>query len=283
MRTASSRENGSHLRIALNSGARAQGAAPTDRSLYPRQAGAMIANVWRDLIPGVEIDLESNFFQIGGDSLLAMRMLARVERMFGMTIDLTVFMARPVLGDFAEAVVRGLPEAEPSELITLRVGSGGDRTRSVFCVHGDAFNLAPVLDPSLTLNWISQWPTRIALTKLGRVLPLESIETIAARYQRYVEQTGAVSPVIDRRLRGPARRSRARQTTERRRQRAARADPHGFPGSSAESAVERPTALSQHPFAAQERRRLGQLQAPHAQGRTRPTSAYWPRLTRRNR
>lgn len=66
----------------------------------------------------------------------------------------------------------------------------------MFCVHGDAFNLAPVLDPSLTLNWISQWPTRIALTKLGRVLPLESIETIAARYQRYVEQTGAVSPVI---------------------------------------------------------------------------------------
>ena len=179
-----------------NSGARAQDAAPIDRSLYLRQAGAMIANAWRDLIPGVEIDLESNFFQIGGDSLLAMRMLARVERMFGTTIDLTLFMARPVLGDFAEAVVRGLPEAEPSELITLRAGTSGDRTRSVFCVHGDAFNLAPVLDPSLTLNWISQWPTRIALTKLGRVLPLESIETIAARYQRYVEQTGAVSPVI---------------------------------------------------------------------------------------
>lgn len=177
-------------------GTRERDAAPTDRSLYLRQAGAMIANIWRELIPDAAIDLDSSFFQIGGDSLLAMRMLARVERMFGMTIDLTTFLAKPVLGDFAEAIVNDLPETVPSELITLRPGHTGDRTRSVFCVHGDGFNLAPVLDPSLTLNWITQWPTRIALTKVGRILPLESIETIAARYQRYVEQTGAVSPVL---------------------------------------------------------------------------------------
>lgn len=181
---------------APSSNVRVLGLAPAERSLYPRQAGVMIGDVWRDLIPGVEIDLDSNFFQIGGDSLLAMRMLARVERMFGTTIDLTVFMAKPVLGDFAEAVVRGLPDAEPSELITLRVGSGNDRARSVFCIHGDAFNLAPVLDPTLTLHWISQWPTRIALTKLGRVLPLEEVEAIAARYQRHVDRTGAVSPIL---------------------------------------------------------------------------------------
>jgi amino acid adenylation domain-containing protein len=169
---------------------------PSNRSLHPRQAGTMIGNVWRELLPGVAIDLESNFFQVGGDSLLAMRMLARVERIFGMAIDLTVFMERPVLGDFAEAVLLGLPDSNPSELITLRVGNGGDRTRCVFCVHGDAYNLVPLLNPALTLHWISQWPTRISLTKNPRVLPPESIETIAARYQRYVEQTGATAPVL---------------------------------------------------------------------------------------
>jgi amino acid adenylation domain-containing protein len=178
------------------SNVRAVGHGAAERTLYPRQAGVMIGNVWRDLLPGVAVDLDSNFFQIGGDSLLAMRMLARVERMFGTTIDLTVFMAKPVLGDFAEAVVHDLPAAEPSELITLRVGSGSDRSRSVFCVHGDAFNLVPVLDPTLTLHWISQWPTRIALTKLGRVLPLEDADAIAARYQRHVDKTGAVSPIL---------------------------------------------------------------------------------------
>ena len=242
----------------------------------------MIANAWRELIPGVEIDLESNFFQIGGDSLLAMRMLARVERMFGMTIDLTVFMARPVLGDFAEAVVRGLPEAEPSELITLRVGSSSDRTRSVFCVHGDAFNLAPVLDPSLTLNWISQWPTRIALTKLGRVLPLESIETIAARYQRYVEQTGAVSPVIvgacaalpvalelGRRLSAAGNTPRALILMD-------------FPGRALKGplsdncAIAAPIRRSRAPSA-------GPAAGSACSGKNAPNEPCWPRLTRRNR
>jgi amino acid adenylation domain-containing protein len=178
------------------SSVRAQGESPIGGALYPRQAGVMIGNIWRDLMPGIEIDLESNFFQIGGDSLLAMRMLARVERMFGTTIDLRAFIARPVLGDFAQAVVLDLPPSEPSELITLRVGNHADRNRSVFCIHGDAFNLVPVLDPALTLHWISQWPTRIALTKLGRVLPVESVDAIAARYQRHVERTGAVSPVL---------------------------------------------------------------------------------------
>lgn len=165
-------------------------------SLHPRQAGLTILNVWRDLLPAVDIELDSNFFTAGGDSLLAMRMLARVERIYGVSIPLPVFIKNPVLGDFAAALLADLSLSPPSELITLRPPSGAADAPAVFCIHGDAFNLVPFLDKAVAVHWISQWTTRIELTKRARALPAQSIESLASKYSKYIRQTGNQAPVL---------------------------------------------------------------------------------------
>ncbi|HEY6397494.1 MAG TPA: phosphopantetheine-binding protein, partial [Solirubrobacteraceae bacterium] len=40
---------------------------------------AAIAGIWRELLRGQRVGVDENFFELGGDSLMAVRMLAALE------------------------------------------------------------------------------------------------------------------------------------------------------------------------------------------------------------
>ena len=48
----------------------------------------MLADIWQDLLGIDDIASDANFFDIGGHSLLAMTMIARVERQTGVRLNL---------------------------------------------------------------------------------------------------------------------------------------------------------------------------------------------------
>lgn len=55
-----------------------------------------IAEIWAELLDLNEVGVEDNFFDLGGDSLSAMRMLLQVEQMIG-SVDATVFFQKPTV------------------------------------------------------------------------------------------------------------------------------------------------------------------------------------------
>jgi acyl carrier protein len=63
-----------------------------------------VVGIWRDLLgtPGVTAD--SNFFDLGGESLLFLRMIARIRRAFGVPIDVQDASRRPTPGALAALV-----------------------------------------------------------------------------------------------------------------------------------------------------------------------------------
>jgi phthiocerol/phenolphthiocerol synthesis type-I polyketide synthase E len=63
-----------------------------------------VVGIWRDLlgIPGVTAD--SNFFDLGGESLLFLRMIARIRRVFGVAIDVDDVTRRPTPGTVSALV-----------------------------------------------------------------------------------------------------------------------------------------------------------------------------------
>ena len=80
-----------------------------------------LAQVWADILK-VEtgaLSANANFFDLGGHSLAAMRMIARVVSMFGAKVELRDVFAAPELADFARRVSRA-----GSTAIT-RIGSAG--------------------------------------------------------------------------------------------------------------------------------------------------------------
>jgi amino acid adenylation domain-containing protein len=78
-----------------------------------------LAGLWRESFDLEEIDRQDNFFDLGGDSLAAAVMAARVHSAFGIEIELATFFDFPTLAELAQEIenhgpVAAAPSAERS-------------------------------------------------------------------------------------------------------------------------------------------------------------------------
>ncbi|HEX6376100.1 MAG TPA: amino acid adenylation domain-containing protein [Allosphingosinicella sp.] len=79
--------------------------AKADDAIRPRStAEQLIARIWSSVLGVEEVRRNDNFFDIGGHSLLAMRMMARVRKQLGVDLPLVTVFENPVLGELAREV-----------------------------------------------------------------------------------------------------------------------------------------------------------------------------------
>ena len=71
-----------------------------------------IAAIWRELLGVERVGIFDNFIALGGDSLTAVTMIARVRQALGVDVALTLVFDRPVLGEFADAVAQAAPSVQ---------------------------------------------------------------------------------------------------------------------------------------------------------------------------
>jgi thioester reductase-like protein len=67
--------------------------------------------IWRGLLPGARLGLLDSFFDAGGHSLLAVRMLARVQREFGREVPLGAWLEQPTVAHLAALLADAGPAA----------------------------------------------------------------------------------------------------------------------------------------------------------------------------
>jgi amino acid adenylation domain-containing protein len=115
-----------------------------DLPAAPREAReAVMVRVWQEVLNVRPVGVRDDFFALGGDSLLALRLLAAVEREFGTRLS----PATLVPAGTVEAMVRALDAPAVSDrrpLVPIR--PGGTRP-PFFCVHaigGEALSFAPL-------------------------------------------------------------------------------------------------------------------------------------------
>ena len=110
--------------------------------------------LWEELLEIPRVGTRDNFFRIGGHSLLAMRVLARIRQRFDVTLAPAVLIERPTIGQLAQEIraagVKESPAAVdsvasvPAEGAAYRYlvpfGSATARTQLV-CVHGAGGNV----------------------------------------------------------------------------------------------------------------------------------------------
>ncbi|MGG2463754.1 type I polyketide synthase [Streptomyces sp. RGM 3693] len=65
----------------------------------------LVAAIWRDLLGVETIDVDESFFTLGGQSLLAVRMLARVRSTLRAEVELADFLSTPTVRGIARTVV----------------------------------------------------------------------------------------------------------------------------------------------------------------------------------
>jgi len=65
---------------------------------------AQLTAIWGDVLQADGLNESSDFFELGGESLGAIRITAQVREIAGSEVPLTLIFDEPLLGDFAAAV-----------------------------------------------------------------------------------------------------------------------------------------------------------------------------------
>ena len=84
-----------------------------------------IAGIWRDLLGIESVGRDDDFFELGGQSLIAIRLMTRMQREFGVRLQLSDIFELQTLGALASAIEQRNP-AVAAQLGSLSVIAGAD-------------------------------------------------------------------------------------------------------------------------------------------------------------
>jgi amino acid adenylation domain-containing protein len=79
-----------------------------------------LARLWAELLGVEEVGLHDNLFELGGHSVLALRLISRLRKTLGVEVTVNELFANPVLGDFARVVAGAAQTALPEITLAKR-------------------------------------------------------------------------------------------------------------------------------------------------------------------
>jgi amino acid adenylation domain-containing protein len=96
----------------------------------------LITSIWVRVLGHDEFETDDDFFDVGGDSLLATWVVAELGQALGRAVDLSVFLDDSTVEDLAGALASDAPvphrRPSSSQIVTLRAGPSG---RSLYLPH----------------------------------------------------------------------------------------------------------------------------------------------------
>jgi len=169
-----------------------------------------LAEIWCELLGVDDVAPDDDFFALGGHSLAAVRLFARIRKQYQVDLPLATLFQAPTLGALAALVAQHagvtLTADEPDErarksnviplvprawspLVTICKGDAG--VAPLFCVHGAGGNVLNFKVISDRLGAQLPFHGLQAQGVDGRLQPLKSVEEMA---EQYVDAVRAVQP-----------------------------------------------------------------------------------------
>jgi len=97
-----------------------------------------LIKLWQDLLGVIPIDRAQDFFELGGHSLIAIRMFARIEKIFGKRLPLATLFSHPTVEKLANLLVQEDYCPSWSSLVKIRPEGS---LPPFFCVHSEGGNV----------------------------------------------------------------------------------------------------------------------------------------------
>jgi thioesterase domain-containing protein/NAD(P)-dependent dehydrogenase (short-subunit alcohol dehydrogenase family) len=92
-----------------------------------------LARIWKDLLKLPQVGVGDNFFEIGGRSLLAARLFARIDKDFGRKLPLSILFKAPTIEALAALLVESVDSVPPCQVLPIQ--ATGSRP-PFFCIPG---------------------------------------------------------------------------------------------------------------------------------------------------
>jgi surfactin family lipopeptide synthetase C len=108
-------------------------AAPVEPTRPMSEVETKLASIFRDVLGIASVGCHESFFDLGGHSILAVKLAARVEDAFKARLPLAALLAAPTVASLAETITGGGQDAHRAPVVKVR--TAGSRT-PLFCIHG---------------------------------------------------------------------------------------------------------------------------------------------------
>lgn len=150
---------------------------------------AKMLNIWNEILKIEHLSVTDDFFDLGGNSLMAVSLMARIELKFGIRLPLATLFQHSTLRALSQKIAEGEPTVSWRSLVTIR--PMGDKP-PLFLIHGAGLNV--LLYNTLVTHMPADQPVYALQAKGldGKEKPLETIEEIAAHY---IAEIRTVSPL----------------------------------------------------------------------------------------
>ncbi len=170
----------------LETGVNASSYAP------PRDAVELqLAGIWGKVLRRPQVGLDDNFFEIGGHSLSAARMMVELQHATGRRLPLAALLQAATLREFAEVFRQ--EESEEAWSCLAPINPGGSRL-PLFCIHAAHGNVLLYRDLAKRLGDDQPVYGLQAVGLDGQQAPLRTVEEMAARYVKEIRKVQPSGP-----------------------------------------------------------------------------------------
>lgn len=152
---------------------------------------AELTAIWKDALNLKEIGLREDFFVLGGRSLIAARLIARINRKYALTLGLSSLFNFPTIEGLAQLIRGRLSPGAPSSIVAIHAQGSATPLFMIHGVRGNVLNfydLAKELGPDQPVYGVE------AQSLLANGTPLTTLEDLAAYYVREVRQVQPYGP-----------------------------------------------------------------------------------------
>jgi amino acid adenylation domain-containing protein len=147
--------------------------------------------IWEKVLSVRPLQRTDNFFDIGGHSLLAAKMLARIEKEFGKSLPLATLFQAPTVAELANLIRHSGWKATWSSLVPIRTSGTKPPFYFVHAIGGNVLNFASFadhFDPDQPVYGLQ------ARGLDGKEIPNMSIPQMAADYLRDIRSVQPEGP-----------------------------------------------------------------------------------------
>ena len=152
-----------------------------------------LAAIWQEVLGLESVGFDQNYFDLGGDSSLAVRMFAQIEKVFGIKLPLATLYDAPTIEELARVLQSNSTRSGWSPLVAIQpLGS----RPPFFCFHGAGGNVLAYRDLSLHLGLDQPFYGLQSQGLDGNLPPLTTVEEMAALYVSEIRRVQPYGPYL---------------------------------------------------------------------------------------
>ncbi|MEN2470509.1 amino acid adenylation domain-containing protein [Burkholderia sp. GS2Y] len=157
----------------------AAGPVTAARAVAPTAHESTLLEIWQRIFKRDDITVSDNYFDLGGHSIIAIQLMANVEKAFDRRLPISCLFENPTIEKLAAALATQEPSAPAGGLVPIR---DGGPAAPLFLLPGAGGNVVYFHPLANHLSGTHAIHGLEALGLDGACLPLTRVEDIAARH-----------------------------------------------------------------------------------------------------